>query len=77
MRRIMAWILLVLFALLIVNIMIFRVNLEESVIAYAVIVALFFFVKGLGARNTYSDAVGDGEDDAGTEENKGTSEQKQ
>lgn len=75
-RRIAAWILLVLFVLLIVNLMIFRMYLTESVIAYGTIVALFFFLKGFGGREKPEfETEGEEEDVAGAEEGRSSERQ--
>lgn len=79
MRRVLAWILLVFFVLLFINIMVIQWYLTESVIAYCTIVALFFLTKGLSRGDTYYETGGDegdgGNDPGGAEGNSGDEDQ--
>ena len=75
-RRILAWIMLLFFILLLVNIMIFRLYLAESAIAYGIMVALFLFMRGFGRGGTNYEAEEDGgEEDIGSEGNSETRDQ--
>ena len=58
---------LIFFILLFVNLMVFRLYMTESVIAYGTIVALFLFTKGLSRGGTDYEAGAEGEEDSGTE----------
>lgn len=65
-RRIAAWAILVLFALLLANIFVFGIYVTESVYLYAMIVAMFFVVNALKGRVAESNPQSDGE--GGTED---------
>lgn len=64
MRRILAWLMLIFFVLLIVNIFIFRVYMAESAVAYGTMVALFFLTKGLARGGTDYEAENGTDGDA-------------
>ncbi len=52
-RRGAAWIMLVLFLVLVINLMFFRVLLVESVMLYIGMVVVFFFGRGMQSRPVY------------------------
>lgn len=60
-RRISAWLLLIFFVILLMNIMIFKLYIAESVMLYGLMIALFFFMRVMNRGGAYN----------GPEENEG------
>ena len=61
-RRILAWLMLLFFVLLLVNLFVFRIYLAESAVAYGTMVALFFFMKGITRGGNHYESEEDGAD---------------
>jgi uncharacterized protein YacL len=52
-KRIFAWILLIMFILLTMNLFIFKIYAAESAILYGILVAMFFFSRAMRSQDAW------------------------
>jgi hypothetical protein len=70
-RRIFAWVLLIMFLLLTMNLFIFKFYAAESAILYGIMVAMFFFSRAMGSQEAWKPLMDQEDQVTGDEEENG------